>query len=149
MTVDGGVNATTFAGYGGGLTNLGVFATAGGNEADLGTSFQSRLNTNFTAIGPKVLAVGHASFNEATTAAQDFYLKIIIRDTVALADVALSEGVSSGGPFGLTGKGRVTASVAYGSLTIGRTYNVRLEARKAVAQGPSYPQYMRIDGIVL
>lgn len=147
-TVDGDVNATTFTGYGGGLTNLQLFAAGGGNEADLTTAFENRLNVNFTATGPRVVVIGHASYTEGTAAAQDFFLRIIIRDTVVSVDIAVYEGVSSNGPFGLAGKGRVTASVAFGGLILGRTYNARLEARKTQAHGPSFPYAMRIDGII-
>jgi hypothetical protein len=141
------INSNGILGYGGGLNNLSVFATAGGNEANLSTSFENRLGVNFTATGPRVVMIGHISIASNTNAANDFFLRLVIRDTVTNTDVGASERIGSSA-WALSGASTITGSVVLGNLTIGRVYNARLDIRKTQNQSSFFPIFMRIDGIV-
>ncbi len=138
--------ANSYEGYGGALNNLGIFATSGGNEANLSTNFENRLNVNFTASGPRVIMIGNISIAADTGSANDFLLRLVIRDTTTSTDVVSNETIGSSA-WALGGAANMNNSLAVSGLVVGRVYNARLDIRKTQNLSNYLPRYMRIDGI--
>ncbi|WP_156432420.1 hypothetical protein [Burkholderia sp. MSMB1498] len=132
-----------------------AISTTGGEERDLSINDEVRLALTFTARASSVCASASVYFNVGAHSAEanDFAGYLDVFDTVTNTQVARGMfsvlSMTNGALFvGLASAGTLSLNVAYGSLTIGRQYQIRLFVRKTRPIGPIYPRGMSISGMV-
>ncbi|WP_155632839.1 hypothetical protein [Burkholderia cepacia] len=132
-----------------------AISTTGGEERDLSINDEVRLALTFTARTSSVCASASVYFNVGSHSAEanDFAGYLDVFDTVTNTQAARGMfsvlSVANGALFvGLASAGTLSLNVAYGSLTIGRQYQIRLFVRKTRPIGPIYPRGMSISGMV-
>ncbi len=123
---------------------------AGGSEADLTGSEQARLSLPFVATTNRVLAAANWSFSITATIALELYGTLRLYDQTAGQIVADRQVIYTVAPSdnGLSYRGFSSASLSYGSLTLGRTYALQIVLYKGTLVGPIYPRSMQISGIL-
>lgn len=122
----------------------------GGNEADLVTNFENRLQYTFVHSDERqgrVFAVLNASISRAGGTSTDFEMFCRLYDVTSatiIYDGPIS-GVSDTGQYNLSYNQQFTCGFEWtGTLTNGHTYNLELQIRKNQLNGPYYPRKMSI-----
>ena len=121
-------------------------AATGGTLTDLTLTYENRLELTFTATSALVFATASVEAKQLTAVWTDVIGRFELYDTVSATVVATSEGGET--PLNNTSFGcRFQLAMAYGALTVGRSYKLRLLLAKTVAAGPTYPQNLTIFGM--
>ncbi|WP_124676328.1 hypothetical protein [Burkholderia cenocepacia] len=137
-------------------SDIGAIAAAGGEERDLAINDEVRLTLNFTPKANSVLSNATLTINvgNSSATANDFIAYLDVFDVGANAVVARGSSnvvsVPNGQQYvGVSSAASLACAVAYGSLTIGKQYQIRLHVWKVQPIGPIYPRNMSINGVVV
>ncbi|AWV01982.1 hypothetical protein DM992_21115 [Burkholderia sp. JP2-270] len=137
-------------------SDVGAIAAAGGEERDLAINDEVRLVLGFTPKANSVLANASLYINvgSSTPVANDFICYLDVFDVAANAVVTRGSSSIASVPngqqyVGVSSAASLACAVAYGSLTIGKQYQIRLHVWKVQPIGPIYPRNMSINGVVV
>ncbi|WP_102222789.1 hypothetical protein [Acidimangrovimonas sediminis] len=126
-----------------------AISASGGDTSDLTTSFQNRLSVTFTATGRFVSAAARFAIGCNHDDGCDFlaYLEIYDNTSGANANTGAQFGSSTQNQSGLGYAAPAAGGIAYGNLTIGHSYTIRLWMKKTQNIGPNYAVNMSIWGV--
>lgn len=118
----------------------------GGNEADLTTGYQTRLEMDFVPNTKTGLFVAHVRIDNVSGPSVDVLGNFQVFDTVTNA-VAVSYETGETAPSGFGFAANFSVSLLFPNMTLGRLYKVQLQVRKGANVGPIFPRNMRIEGV--
>ena len=121
-------------------------SATGGNEADLSTSYQTRLEMDFTPNTKTGLFAAHVRLDNGGGPSVDVLGNFRVFDTVtSVSAVSFETGETAPNGFGFAAN--FSLSLLFPNMTVGRLYKVQLQLRKGAAVGPIFPRNMRIEGV--
>jgi len=125
-----------------------LIAAAGGTETDINTGFETRLQTsNFVAKTRRLFAVASCNVNHNNASATDVIMNFDLIDVTGGGTVVATATAGSTVVGAYSYNGDLFKSIS-APIVPGRTYYLRIQLRKTVAVGPTYPRNMRIDTLV-
>ena len=132
------------------LTDSGLaFGIIGGSETDAILSPVTHLSVQFVATERKILITSQLIWETQNATLTDLYADIELFDVTTNVVVGNSLPISQTVNQVLTFAAPLSLSLGYDTLTIGKTYEIRLRCWKGQLNGPMIPRNMQISALMI